>query len=354
MPGLLHAIDRDTIAAIDSTDQLGRVLDMGGHLRDAWRRAAATRLPRLWAPRGLVVAGMGGSGIGGRLAVAALGAGAGRPVEVSAGYALPPWTGRGTAVLCSSYSGDTEETLSAYEIAGKLGASRVVATTGGELGARARQDGVPLIELPRGLEPRAAVAYSTVAALEVAARAGLGASPRSQLADAGALLDRLAREWGPDAPEDSAAKALARALHDRTCVVVGAGATAPVAYRWKCQLNENAKLPAFAGELPEIDHNEIVGWKAAVDLGRFAVIFLDDPEAHPRMRARIRLTAELLGDDAEVLRVLEPRGASRLERMLSLVLLGDLVSVYAAVLRGVDPVEIDILHELKAKLAALA
>jgi glucose/mannose-6-phosphate isomerase len=127
--------------------------------------------------------------------------------------------------------------------------------------------------------------------------------------------------------------------------------TAPVAYRWKTQLNENAKVPAFASELPELDHNEVVGWEGAAELGRFAAVFLEDADQHPRIGARIALTSELVaGQATKVIRV-STRGRAAIERVMSLVLLGDLVSLYLAVLQGVDPGPVEVLDTLKARLA---
>jgi len=135
-------------------------------------------------------------------------------------------------------------------------------------------------------------------------------------------------------------------------VITGAGLTASVAYRWKCQINENAKLPAFSAELPEAGHNEIVGWADADDFARFAAVFLEDPGAGERMRARIELTAEIVGGQAAVVERVAPRGATRLQRLVSHVLLGDLVSLYLAVLRGTDPFGVEPIDRLKAGLAA--
>jgi len=343
----------EAVAAVDSTGQAAEILDLETHLLDALWRVDSAALAPSEGGGGLVVAGMGGSGIGGRLALAALGARAARPLTLAPGYALPPWTGAKDTVLCSSYSGGTEETLACYDAAGTLGARRIVATTGGALADRARSDGVPVIPLPAGFQPRAAVGYAMVVALEVAAVAGVGPSLRAEVEAAAALVHELAAEWAPAASEESEVKALARRLHGTVPVIVGAELTAPVAYRWKTQLNENAKLPAFSGELPEVDHNEIVGWKAGGAYGTFSAVFLDDAETHARTRARIGLTAELIGHDASAVEVVSPRGSSRAERVVSLVLLGDLLSLYLAVLRGTDPVEIEVLQALKERLAEL-
>jgi glucose/mannose-6-phosphate isomerase len=348
----MASLDRSAVAAVDPTGQAAEIAGIGDQLRDALWRVDSAAIAPADAPGGLVVAGMGGSAVGGRLAMGALGPRLRRPMVVADGYALPPWTGPDSLVLCSSYSGETEETLAAYDDAAGRSVPVIVATTGGALAERARRDGAPVIPLPAGFQPRATVAYGLVAALEAAASCGAAPSIREEVEAAAALADRLAGEWGPDGPEDGRAKALARRLHGTVPVIAGAELAAPAAYRWKCQINENADLPAFAGSLPEIDHNELVGWQAAPELARFAAVLLEDPGAHPRNRLRAELTAELVAPGAAVVERVAAQGETRLERLISLVLLGDLVSLYLAVLRGADPEPVPILGVLKTQLAA--
>jgi glucose/mannose-6-phosphate isomerase len=348
----MGALHRDAVAAVDSTGQAADILALADHLEDALWRVEAASLQPADTPGSLIVAGMGGSSVGGALARSALWPRLERPLELVRGGALPAWAGPRTLVLCSSYSGDTEETLAAYDAAGEAGAPRVVSASGGELPARARRDRVPVIPLPGGFQPRAAVGYSFVVALEVAAVAGCAASLRADVEAAVPFARALAAEWGPDGDEDGEAKRLARALHGTVPVIAGPGLGAVAAYRWKCQLNENAKLPAFSAELPEAGHNEIVGWAGADDFARFAAVFLEDPEAGERMRARIELTAEIIGGHAATVERIAPRGETRLQRLVSHVLLGDLVSLYLAVLRGADPIGIEPIDRLKAGLAA--
>lgn len=344
-------LGRAEIAAADSTDQLGDVLSIPEHLRDAMWKAESAGVSAWDSPGGLIVAGMGGSAIGGRLARAILGDQASRPVLSVGGYALPSWTTQDVTVLCASYSGDTEETLACFEAAGVLGAPRIVATTGGALAQAARAEGVPVIPMAGGLQPRAAVAYQVVAALEAAALCGAGPKLTTEIDVAADHLEQLAVAWGPDAVEESEAKVLARSLHGSVPVVAGAGLTSPIAYRWKTQINENAGQHAFASELPECDHNEIVGWPSAADFGRFSAVFLDDSDDTPRVEQRIRLTREIIGDAAVVSHVVASRGQTTVERAFSLVLLGDLVSVYLGVLNGKDPVTIGPIDRLKSRLA---
>jgi glucose/mannose-6-phosphate isomerase len=168
---------------------------------------------------------------------------------------------------------------------------------------------------------------------------------------AAAFAEQLAAEWGPEGDEDGKAKALARRLHGTVPVIAGAEVAAAVAYRWKCQVNENAGLPAFASAIPELGHNEVVGWPAARELGRFSAVFLDDPGANPRNALRTEVIAAQAADWTDVVERVAPRGESEMEWMVSLVLLGDLVSLYLAVLRGEDPVAIGPIDALKAALA---
>jgi glucose/mannose-6-phosphate isomerase len=346
----MAALDAAAVRAVDTTGQMGEALDLATHLRDALWRVDSAALAPADAPAGLIVAGMGGSAVGGRLAAGVLVPRLTRPLHLAMGYDVPAWTGPDTLVLCSSYSGETEETLAAYDAAKAAGAPRIVATTGGSLAARARGDRVPVVPLPGGFQPRAAVGYALVTALEAAAVCGAAPGIRDEVEASAALAERLAAEWGPDGPEDGDAKRIARALHGAIPIVVGAELTAPIAYRWKTQLNENAEVPAFAGELPEHDHNEVVGWAAAER--RLAAVFLQDPHEDPRIARRVEVTAELAQSGAAAVERVTAQGETRMERLVSLVLLGDLVSLYLAVLRGVDPVHVAAIDTLKAKLAA--
>jgi glucose/mannose-6-phosphate isomerase len=340
-------LSRDAIAAVDPQGMLGDVLEQPAHLTDALWRVESAAISSFEAPGGLAICGMGGSAIGADLAAAAIGPRARYAIQTVRGYELPPWIGKDTAVLCSSYSGNTEETMSCYEAAGRTGARRIALTTGGKLADAARADGVPVIGVPSGMQPRAAVGYMAVCSLEVAAICGAGPQLRSEVEAAAELQRALSEEWGPDAPDDSLAKSLARTLQGSIVVSYGAGLTVPVARRWKTQINENAKLHAFFAELPEADHNEICGWENEAPL---SVVFLDDETLHPRLRRRIELTAEVVREGARAVERVETRGDSAFERVMSLVFLGDLVSVYLAALDGTDPMPVEVLERFKVEL----
>jgi glucose/mannose-6-phosphate isomerase len=344
------ALDQAAIEAVDSRGMLGDVLAQPLQLGDAlWRTQSAEIRPRD-LPGGFVICGMGGSAIGGDLAKAALGDRATRTITVVRGYALESWTSPESFVLCASYSGDTEETLACFEAAGAAGAQRVVLTTGGTLAELARAEGVPVIGVPAGMQPRAAVIYMTVGAMECAALCGAAPALHSEIDMATALLEQLVEEWGPAAPDDALPKRIARELQGRVPVIHGADATVAVARRWHTQLNENAKAPALWSELPEANHNEICGWQRGAELGPLAAVFLEDPDQHPRVGRHIELMCAEVERAGAPTTVVPARGESRLERVLAHVLLGDLVSIYLAALEAIDPTPVEAIEHLKASL----
>ena len=324
----------------DPAGMLDDVLAQPDQLEDALWRVEAAGVPRRELDGGLVVAGMGGSAIGGDLAAAVVGERATHPIRTRRGYGLDPWTGPDSLILCASYSGETEETLACYDAARAIDAPRVVLTTGGTLAQRAREDGVPVIGVPSGMQPRAAVVYMTVAALECAAACGAAPSLQPEIQSAAPVLRSLA-----DSPLPSE---LAGKLLDTVPIVHGAGRTAAPARRWKTQLNENAEVPAFTTVLPEGDHNEVCGY--GTGLAPFAAIVLTDDGLDQRMQSRIGITAELLAEEGAPVHTVEARGDSATERVLSLVMLGDLTSVHLAYARGVDPTPVEAIDRLKERL----
>lgn len=320
---------------------LDDILAIPEHLRDALWRVESARLEPSEAA-GLMVCGMGGSAIGGDLAAAALGDRLTRPLLTVRGYGLPSWTTPEWAVLCSSYSGETEETLACFAAAEALGARRLVASTGGKLVEGARASEVPVVGLPGILSaPRTAVAYMLVCATEAAAVVGVAPRIHAEVDAAAVFLEREAGGLQERAEE------IVIRLGSAIPVITGADLTAPVARRWKTQINENAKLPAFFSELPEADHNELCGWSG----GELSAVMLEDRDQHPRERRRFELTAELIGaNGAEALRI-ETEGETRIARLLWAIMLGDLVSLRIAEARGVDPLQVDAIEGLKTALA---
>jgi glucose/mannose-6-phosphate isomerase len=346
----MRALSPASIARVDRSGMLDLIQAQGAHLGDALRRVDSAGLPHHELGGGLVVCGMGGSAIGADLAGAVLMARARRPIRTVRDYALGPWIGNETLVVCASYSGNTEETLACYAEATARDLPRVVITTGGTLGELARADGVPVVPLPAGMQPRASVVYMLVSVLACAEACGAVRGIRSEIERAAAPASELGQEMGRAVPEKSLAKRLAISLHGTVPVIYGAGPTSAVALRWKTQLNENAGLHAFASTLPEADHNEICAWASDAP-ARLSAVFLGDRALDARLRRRMQLTSIAAQSKAGTAEFVEGRGATPLERVLSLVLIGDLVSVYLAVLRGVDPTPVEPIERFKAALA---
>jgi glucose/mannose-6-phosphate isomerase len=324
---------------------LDHILAIPEHLRDALWRIESARLEPAEAA-GVMVCGMGGSAIGGDLAAAALGDRLTRPLVTIRGYELPSWATPEWTVLLSSYSGNTEETLACFAAADALGTRRIVASTGGTLAENAREAGVPVIGLPGLLPaPRTAVAYMLVCAAEVAALAGAAPRIHTEIDAAAAFLEGAADDLCPRAAE------IAARLDDTLPVVYGADLTAAVVRRWKGQVNENAEIPAFFSELPEADHNELCGWAGTAATGaRLSAVMLEDRDQHPRERRRFELTAETIeATGADVVRI-ETLGETRVARLLWATMLGDLVSLRLAEARGIDPLPVEALEQLKAAL----
>ena len=333
----------EKLRELDASRQLDAVLATSDHLRDALWRVESARIEPAEAA-GVMICGMGGSAIGGDLAAAALGERCTLPLLTIRGYELPPWATPEWTVVCSSYSGETEETLACMEAAEALGARRIVASTGGRLSEVARAAGVPVIGLPAALPaPRAAVAYMFAVAAESVAVAG---APRihTEIDAAAAHLEGVR-----DALLEHA-EAIASRLEGTVPVIYGADLTAPVARRWKTEINENAKLPAFWAELPEADHNEICGWTEAE--GVLSAVFLRDADQHPREQRRFELTAEIVSSAAAEVEIVELEGNNRSERLLSAVMLGDLVSLFLAAHRNIDPTPIEAIDLLKQRMGS--
>ena len=323
---------------------LDDVLAIPDHLRDALWRVESARLTPIESA-GLLVCGMGGSAIGGDLARATLGERLRRPMLTVRGYDLPPWATDEWLVFGCSYSGDTEEAIACFEAAGRLGARRVFAGTGGAMAEAARAAGEPVIGLPGLLPaPRTAVVYVLVCALEVAAAAGAAPRLGEEIEAAATFLEAARDQLRRLAAE------IRGTLGDAFPVICGAESTAAVARRWKTQVNENAQLPAFFSELPEADHNEICGWAGDVVDGRLALVTIEDRDQDPRVLRRFELTAaEVERQGSAVVRI-ETSGESRLERLLWAVMLGDLVSLELAEERGVDPLPVEAIDRIKAAL----
>jgi glucose/mannose-6-phosphate isomerase len=339
-------------------DSLGLLTGLGGSVAALDESRAAAEAVELPFPADAVtdiaLCGMGGSAIAGDLVLGAYRDRLLRPMSVVRDYYLPGWIGENTLVILSSYSGDTEETLTCASQALERGALCVAVTSGGKLARFYASEGVPVVPLPPGLQPRAALLRLLVPVAVLLDVVGAVPPLGSDLQEARETIAASVAALGPEVPEaGNPAKQLARALLDAVPLIWGAELTAPVAYRWRCQMNENAKLPAWSAALPELDHNEIVGLSGTPaplsELTR--LVMLRDPRNHRQVERRFDLTREIVEPQVDSALSITAEGQAPLARMLDLVMLGDYASLYLALLRGVDPGPVEPIERLKARLA---
>jgi glucose/mannose-6-phosphate isomerase len=305
-------------------------------------------LPR---PRVVVMAGMGGSAAGADLLASCAAPTLDVPVLVHRGYGLPAAASRDALVIASSYSGDTAEVVSAVETALARQVPVVAITSGGAVGALAARRRLPCVALPAGLMPRMALGYLVFPALSALAACGVVVATASEIDEALAAVTAQAADLGPASrAEKNEAKRLALAIGRQLPAIYGGPLTGAVAYRWKTDLEENAKQLAVAGAVPEMNHNEIEVWQGPAARELHAVLLREDAE--PReIVDRFTLVRELLGPAAGGVSEAWARGHGRLARLLSLIYLGQWVSYYAAMLREVDPWPVPVLTEVKRRLS---
>ena len=343
-----------TYATLDPSSMRERIAGLAGQCRRAWQQARTFSLSPQYGPVDRVVLlGMGGSAIGGDLLASLPTLEDSLPIQVCRDYVLPPGVGPRTLAIASSYSGNTEETLSAFEEAVARGARVMAVTSGGLLAQRCQHLGIPLFTVDYRGEPRSALGYSFVAPLALLCGLGLVADQERSLEEAAALLERQAAAWAPEvSTAHNPAKALAQQMYGRLVVVYGAGILTGVARRWKTQVNENAKAWAFYEPLPELDHNAVVGYVNPHDTTQSAFVVLLKPSTPPsRTSLRYAVTMDTLEKAGVAHRLIEAEGHSPLAQMLGAVYLGDYASYYLALLYGVDPSQVATIDYLKERLA---
>lgn len=304
----------------------------------------------------VVVLGIGGSAIGGDLLRGYTEAEIRVPFTVNRSYDIPAYVGPRTLVIASSYSGNTEETLSAYQQAKERGAQMMAISTGGELESRATRDGVPFTRIPGGISPRAALGYSFIPLMAMLARLGLIADKQGEFREMLAVLGAERAELGREIPASAnPAKRLAERLHGKYPLFYGAYPwSSVVAYRWKGQMNENGKNLAFANAFPELNHNETVGWEHPETLTReVEVVLLRDRGDLPKVQRRFEVTSEIMRPHTSGITEVWSRGETVLARMFSLIYFGDFVSYYLALLNGADPTPVKVIDYLKGQLATV-
>ncbi len=343
----------DKWSIIDPSSMRNLIRSFPAQLAGAAEAARTLTLPVPPRITAIVIAGMGGSAMGGDIVrVVAMGS-LRVPLQVCRDYFLPGYAGSSTLVMASSYSGNTEETLSVYDQARAAGATIVCLTSGGKLATLARSHGYPVIQLPAGLPPRAAIGYSTVMLYGVLAVMGMVPDVTADWRETVGLLTQLGSLYAIEVREaDNPAKRIARSMHGRVVAIYASSARLePAAVRWRGQVEENSKNLAFHHVLPEMNHNELVGWQHPEEILRqLAVVLLRDHGDHAQVQRRFDLTRELLSKKTSVLHEAWSEGESPLARMFSLIYLGDFVSLYLACLNAVDPTPVPVIESFKQRL----
>ena len=345
----------DVWASLDPRSMRSLLESFPEQVRNAAEAGRKVKLPAPGKIRAIVVAGLGGSAIGGDLVRSIAESQLPYPFVVNRTYDLPGFVDNFALLFACSYSGNTEETLSAYEQARRAKALIVCITSGGKLERMAAADGYPVVRLPGGLPPRAALGHSLFALLAAMQEMKLMPDMSESIQETVALLRALGSRYGTGNPEASnPAKKLATALYGKIVAIYGStGIMESAAYRWRSQIAENAKNLASHHALPEMNHNELVGWLYPEEaLRKVGVVLLRDKGDHSQVQRRFDLTRELISGKAGAVNEVWSEGKSLLARVLSVVYLGDFVSLYLAYLNNTDPTPVDVIDYLKKNLSS--
>ena len=336
---------------IDKSSMLQFCVDNAKHYRESVKNTEKIKLT-FSRPENVIVAGMGGSGIGGELLKDWARSKAPFPIEVSKDYQLPAYAGKNTLVVLVSYSGETEESLSSFLDAVNRKCMVYCITSGGLLMKFAKKLSVPYHQIPSGMPPRAALPHLFVPLLKIMEKTGTMSKVSEDLAEAIVLLEKVSSEYAPEKTlRENFAKTLAMNLNGSAPAIYGFGVYRGVAMRWKQQFNENSKVPSKWEYFSELDHNEIVGWESSNQLAKdYAAVFIRDKAEPVEIRSRIETTQALMHPALSKMFEVWTQGKSDLAKMLSTICLGDFTSVYLAVLRKVDPTPVNTIMQLKAKI----
>jgi len=350
---MLNLDSPDVYRQYDPEGMLTHIHNLPDMCRRAWQMAAAFELPQDYASiNKVVVLGMGGSAIGGDLVASLITGEAKIPVFIHRDYGLPAFVDENSLVIASSYSGMTEETLSAFKQALVTDAKKLVVTTGGSLKALAEKQNIPVFSFDYKAQPRTTLPFSFLSILNFMQRLGIIEAKDSDVAEAGVIFEQLASEIKETVSVDSnKAKQLAHTLHGKMAIIYGAGITAGVARRWKTQLNENSKVWAFYETFPELNHNAVVGYQFPKGLASgTAIVMLKSNHLPPQIIRRYNITAQLLNKAGIGYQMVEGLGKGALAQILSLVLFGDYVSYYLAILNCINPTPVESIDFLKGEL----
>jgi glucose/mannose-6-phosphate isomerase len=350
---LIDLDNPQTYRQYDPDDMLVHIRNFPELCEQAWQMAQGFQLPEEYQQiKKIVILGMGGSAIGGDLIAGLAVNESAVQITVCRDYILPRYVDKDTLVIASSYSGMTEETLSAFEQACKTPAKKLAITTGGKLKSLCESRSIPVFTFGYKSSPRAALPYSFFLLLGLLQNLKVFQDKAVEVAAAIKDLHATASKINEKVPSKSnTAKALASRLNGRLPVIYGAGITGPAAQRWKTQINENSKTMAFYEVFSELNHNAIMGYQLPEPVKQSMVVMLDSELLHERIRLRYEITQKLLEQAGIPYQVIKTEGNTALSQMMGLVFVGDYVSYYLAMLNGVDPTHIRSIDFLKNSLA---
>jgi glucose/mannose-6-phosphate isomerase len=347
--------DLDYFQKLDTLNMLGEIDKLPDQLGSAYQLGLQHELPEWKDIKQVVIAGMGGSAIGADLLASYCASLTPIPVSVQRDYGLPLYArGAETLVICSSHSGNTEETLDAFEAACRAQCHVIVVTTGGELAKRAKENSIPLWTFEHQGQPRAAVGFSFGLLLALFQRLGLIPDQQEALEDAIASMKRSQTRLRPDVlAVKNPAKRYAGQLMGRWVTIVGSGLLTTIARRWKGQINEIAKAAANFEFLPEANHNTLAGIMHPQEVlnPHTMTLFLRAPSDHPRNRLRSDLTRKAFMLEGMNTDYVDARGNTPLANMWTLILFGDYMAYYLAMGYGVDPTPVAALVDFKRSMA---
>lgn len=343
----------ERVKEVDKSNMLNDLVKTPDYCRDAIKRAKQVDVPKKVAPKNIVVVGMGGSAIGGEILHDWLRDTLPIPIEVCRDYTLPAYVNKDTLVFANSYSGNTEETLTAFLTAIQRKCTVLTVTSGGQLEAFSKKLQIPYVKIPEGLQPRVGIPYMFFPLPILMEKLGILRNIEHDLEEAIAVLEAVSKANAPNVPtKNNKAKQLAIDIAETMPIVYGFRQYTSIAHRLKAQFNENSKVPCRADVFPELNHNETVGYEAPEVINKKqTVILIRDSQEPKEIRNRIETTKKLVFSRANKLLEIVAEGKGKLEKMFSVLCIGDYASVYLAILQNKDPTPVNIIVKVKSELA---
>ncbi len=353
----------EELEKIDKSNMLNLCVKTPEYCQDAIQRAKKIKIPnevkvskkitiKYKKPQNIIITGMGGSAIGGEILQDWLQDKLPIPIQICRNYTLPAYANRNTLVFAISYSGETEETLSAFIDAIRRKCMTITISSGGHLLSFSKKLQIPHVIIPKGLPPRAAIPYVFFPLPIVIGKIHILPNVEKDIKETIWVLKEVGRENSPQIlTKTNLSKRLALQLKETIPAIYGFGQFRAIAHRMKTQFNENSKLLSVYDVFPELNHNEAVGWEVSEDLAKkFSVILIRDHDEPPEIKHRIEMTKLLALHKAQKVLEIYARGKGRLAKMFSVLLVGDLVSVFLAILQGVDPAPVKTIDLIKREM----